>query len=189
MRISSGSARGRVINSPKGVDLRPTEERVRQALFNILGPALANADFLDVFSGSGAVGLEAISRGAGKTVFIDQESRCLKNAETHAKAFGFPESACEFLRGDAEGCLNSLARAGKSFDFVYLDPPYESEAGLQVLRLLGGLALLKTLPHARVIYEHGRATQAPPGEGSLTLTRQYPYGNSSLSFYEIQHAD
>lgn len=189
MRISSGIAKGRVVKAPKGVDLRPTEERVRQALFNILGPALAGARFLDLFSGTGAVALEALSRGASFALFADKESRCLKSAEEHFKLFGFAPENAEFLRAEYAPALARLASRESRFDYVFVDPPYESEAGLDALRLLGELAILKDEAHARVILEHPSKMQTPESSGFLRLLRRYPYGNSSLSFYAVNHAD
>jgi 16S rRNA (guanine(966)-N(2))-methyltransferase RsmD len=189
MRVSGGSARGRVIEAPKGVDLRPTEERVRQALFNIVGASLFDCEFLDLCCGTGAVGLEALSRGASKVIFADREPRCLKNVETYTAAFGFQSGTWELLRGEAEACLDQMAHAGRSFDMIYFDPPYESSLGESILRQLGGLTLLKPSGAARVIYEHASSTKAPSSHGSLILLRRYLYGNSALSFYGLNHAN
>jgi 16S rRNA G966 N2-methylase RsmD len=122
-------------------------------------------------------------------VFADREARCLKNAETHTEAFGFQAGSWELLRGEAEACLDQMARAGRSFDMIYFDPPYESSLGEAVLRKLGGLMLLKSTEAARVIYEHASSTKAPASQGSLVLLRQYLYGNSALSFYRLNHAN
>ena len=185
MRISGGSARGRIVNAPKGVELRPTEERVRQALFNICAPLLPGCRFLDLFCGTGAVGLEALSRGAAFACFADRETRCLKSAEEHLKAFGFAPGSAEFLRADYLSALSRL-KDGPSFDILYIDPPYESDFGAGALRRLGELAFVKE-PHARVVVEHASKSPPPEAEGNLRLLRRYPYGNSSLSFYAGNH--
>jgi 16S rRNA (guanine(966)-N(2))-methyltransferase RsmD len=189
MRISAGSLRGRTLKAPKGVELRPTEERVRQALFNILGPYLADADFLDVFAGSGAVGIEALSRGAKSAVFIDKDSRCQKSIEEHAKSFGLDKGSWQVLRGEASGALRLLANSGRLFDFVFLDPPYEGGEGLAALMQLGDLVILKDQASSRVVYEHARKAEAPEQAGRLSRLRQYPYGNSVLSFYSANDAN
>ena len=189
MRISSGTARGRVVKAPKGVELRPTEERVRQALFNILAPALPGARFLDLFCGTGAVGLEALSRGAGFVAFADKETRCLKSAEEHLNAFKLGAENAEFIRSEYASALSRLSGRSPGFDFVFLDPPYESPAGLDALRLLGELVILNDGPNARVILEHPGKTKVPDTQGRLALLRQYPYGNSTLSFFAVSHAD
>jgi len=189
MSISSGSARGRVIKPPRGVELRPTEERVRQALFNIIGPALQGARFLDLFCGSGAVGLEALSRGAGFVSFADKESRCLNSAEEHLKAFNLGPENAEFLRAEYASALSRLSGRIPGFDFVFLDPPYESTAGFDALRLLGELDILNHGPNCRVVLEHPSKALAPDTQGKLARLRQYAYGNSTLSFYADSHAD
>jgi 16S rRNA (guanine966-N2)-methyltransferase len=189
LRISSGSARGRIVKAPKGVELRPTEERVRQALFNIIAPALPESRFLDLFCGSGAVGLEALSRGAGFSCFADKESRCIKSAQEHFEAFGFSAEKGQFLRLEYAQALARLNGAARGFDFVFLDPPYESEAGVDALRLLGDLAILEPGPGSRVVFEHPSRFKSAESQGRLFRIRQYAYGNSTLSFYAQGHAD
>ena len=188
MRISGGSARGRVIKAPKGVDLRPTEERVRLALFNILASAVPDSSWLDLFCGTGAVGLEAISRGASRVTFGDKESRCIQNVEEHLRLFKFDPAGTELLRGDGLKLLEGLGRSKKRFDFVYIDPPYETDLGLQALRLVGELAILDEAPMARAIFEHPRKLEVPELVAGLSLLKQYPYGNTQLSFYAAHHA-
>jgi 16S rRNA (guanine966-N2)-methyltransferase len=188
MRITSGLAKGRIVKAPKGVELRPTEERVRQALFNILMPALPESRFLDLFCGTGAVGLEALSRGAAFCAFADRESRCLKSAQEHLALFGFPGEQAEFLRAEYSQALARLSGKKPGFDFVFVDPPYDSPMGLDALRLLGELAILNEAPGARAILEHPTKSAVPEAQGALRLLRQYPYGNTTLSFYG-RHAD
>lgn len=190
MRISGGSAKGRVIKAPKGVDLRPSEERVRQALFNILAPVLQGSDFLDLFCGSGAVGLEALSRGAASATFVDVETRCLDNVRLHAQAFGFPEEAVKTQRFKLPDGLPRLAAAGQLYDFVFLDPPYATPEGEAALRALGDLVILKPGGGSRLIFEHPKKLAPPENLGRLARGRRYDYGNSMLSFYmEPGHAD
>jgi 16S rRNA (guanine966-N2)-methyltransferase len=189
MRISGGSARGRSLKAPKGVDLRPTEERVRQALFNILAPMLPDCRFLDLFCGSGAVGLEAASRGAGFVTFADQEARCIKSAQEHYGSFQFAPEKAEFIRADYVQALGRLQGRQPGYDVVFLDPPYGSGSGLDALRLLGELDILKGGPGPRVVLEHPKGASIPGSQGKLDLLRQYPYGNSTLSFFAGTHAD
>lgn len=187
MRIASGTARGRIIKTPKGRDFRPTEERVRQALGNILAPALGGADVLDLFCGSGAVGLEALSRGAAYAYFVDKDPQCVDCALEHAEAFGL--AVAEGGAATVEKAIELLERDEKRFDFIFLDPPYESGLGLAALKQLSTLDLLKKEPQARIIFEHGKKEAAPAQEGRLSRVRQNFYGNSVLSFYAETHAD
>ncbi len=183
MRISGGSAGGRIIKVPKSLDLRPTEERVRQALFNIIAPDIVGAEFLDLFCGTGAIGLEALSRGAAKVVFGDKDPGCLRCADEHAQLFGFLAGSWETCRGDFAACAKRLAGQGRAFDFIFLDPPYGTGDALAALRVADESALLRKNGRARIILEHERKLEVPEHAGGLRRLRQYSYGNTVLSFY------
>jgi 16S rRNA (guanine(966)-N(2))-methyltransferase RsmD len=189
MRIAGGIARGRVIKVPKGASFRPTEERVRQALFNIIGPALGDSAFLDLYCGSGAVALEALSRGARKSVLVDLDGRSLQGASSHAAEFGFAAGSYETIRGDARQALTRLAAKGEPFDYVFIDPPYGTGEGLLALSHLASLGLLAPGQHARAILEHERGAVIPEELGALRRVKQYVYGNTSLSFFAERHED
>ncbi len=119
MRIISGSQKNKKILAPKGLSTRPTSSRLRETLFNICQNQIEGACFLDLFAGSGAIGLEALSRGAESVTFIDQDKNSIRCIQKNIKAMGF-ESHAKVLHGDA---LMWLAKLG-TFDFIYVDPPY-----------------------------------------------------------------
>jgi 16S rRNA (guanine(966)-N(2))-methyltransferase RsmD len=178
-----------VIKAPKGVDLRPTEERVRQALFNILGPNFPGSRVLELFCGSGAMGLEALSRGASFVLFSDKDRRCVESAKTHTEQFKFPAEEAEFICSPAERVIASLIRRGESFDLIFMDPPYESDEGLGALRLIGEADKMLLNAGGRLILEHRDKVKVPEREGRLGLLKQYSYGSSVLSFYLVQDAN
>lgn len=180
MRIIAGEARGRTLVAPKGMDTRPTLDRVRESLFSILLPYLPDAHVLDLFAGSGALGLEALSRGAASAVFVDK-ARAAQDAVAHNVAATRMEGRAALLRTDWRTALRRLAGQTRQFDLVFLDPPYQlAEAGdmLAALRDSGLLA-----DGARVAYEH--ATDLPPeAPGWVTLdTRRY--GETSITFLAL----
>jgi 16S rRNA (guanine966-N2)-methyltransferase len=155
LRIIGGRHRGRRLRFPTGVDIRPTPDRVRETLFNWLQPRIAGARVLDLFAGSGALGLEALSRGAGAVTFVERERRAASAIETIAQEW--QEGAATVVRADA---LDWIARAGEPpFDIVFLDPPYDSP-------LLAEAAVALTR-HGRLtadarIYVERRAREALP---------------------------
>ncbi len=180
MRIVTGIARGRNILPPKNVQLRPTSDRVRQALYNALGPLIQNARVLDLFCGSGAVGLEALSRGANKVVFVDVDHRCVENAVAHAQKFKFGSEYYDHLNSDALIALQVLIARGAIFDIIYVDPPYASASIEAVLRVIASSSILA--PQAIVVVETARGAVLPKVAG-LQLGKSYEHGDSILVFY------
>lgn len=182
MRIIGGKFRGHRLTAPKGQVTRPTTDRTREALFNILTHAdflegIENINILDVFCGSGALGLEALSRGAGSAVFIDQNTR---GAQTNWQALKKPGSA-EFIAGDA-------TRLGKkpdklpAADLVFLDPPYGQELGEKALRRLASGGWLK--PDARIVFEMSAKKPESFPEGFDILHDRH-YGDTRLLFLKF----
>jgi 16S rRNA (guanine966-N2)-methyltransferase len=180
MRVITGKYRGRVLKGPKHKGLRPTAERVREALFNIIGAQIIAADFLDLFAGTGAIGIEALSRGANSVVFVDAHSVSLKLLQSNLH-FIEPEANLRVIHADAEKALQILAREQKCFDLIFLDPPFEAGLLEQAVRTILATNLLQTTGF--LIAEHARkftfSTDCPGvretrhyGEISLTLIRR-----------------
>lgn len=180
MRIVAGRARGRKLAVPPGRDVRPTSDRVREALFSSLGRSVDGAHVLDLFAGSGALGLEALSRGAASAVFVDSARKALEALARNLSGTGF-EALARVIPGDAFGALDRLAREGVRFDLVFLDPPYTSDLRSRALERLGSLDLLA--PGARVVAEHpaGEGTAAIAGLRIIGVKR---YGGTSLTLME-----
>lgn len=194
MRIIGGTLGSRVLQAPPGLATRPTSDRLRETLFNVLAPRMEGAIFLDLYAGSGAVGLEALSRGAAAVEFVERDPAALKvlrnNLERLGVTRGFRISAAgvrEFLR---------RAKSGKpGFDVVFLDPPYDAAAEYETtLQLLGGFppgSQSRDLGHpllnpgAVVIAEHRRKERLEDVYGLLVRKRLLEQGDAALSFYEL----
>lgn len=184
MRIIAGKFRSRPLRSIPGLDIRPTSDRLRETLFDVLtagNPAALNGSvWLDLFAGTGAVGIEAISRGAGFVYFVDSSKRA---AELIARSLSFlkVESGFQILREDSTHAVAGLERQGVEPDFIFLDPPYRMrEAYQKTLEALGNSILSE---RALVIAEHQK--KFDPGEkfGKLGRSRLLRQGDAELSFY------
>lgn len=184
MRIIAGAYRGLIVKSLKGANLRPTSDQLRETLFDVLGPQVAGSTFLDAYAGSGAVGIEALSRGANKVVFIEHHRPAAelirKNLEALNVESGFRLLTCQVSTG-----LERLEGEGREFDYVFLDPPYEEIREYHhVLRQLGRTPLISSA--SLVIAEHSRHVELEDRYGSLARTRLLRHGDARLSFYRLK---
>jgi 16S rRNA (guanine966-N2)-methyltransferase len=191
MRIVAGKYRSRILKSLKGNALRPTSDRLRETLFNVLGPNVAGSRFLDVFAGTGAVGIEAISRGAIEVVFIENHAAAATLIRRNLDSLEI-ENGAQILLFDALRGLEKIAARHKPtdapFDFVFVDPPYaEKEQYDRVLGFLGAASFLAE--GSLVIAEHRRTHELPQRVGRLTQTRILRQGDAALSFFEHQAAE
>ncbi len=171
---------------PSGI--RATENKVRQAIFNILGSAIEGARVLDGFAGSGALGLEALSRGAREVVFVESAPACLRAIDQNlerASSLGV-EGRWNVLKGNALQCIPRLARDGP-FEVIVLDPPYQGSWGEKALNAVAACAILA--PAGILCLEHARAAALPSTVASLALWKQHRYGDTVLSFYHLQAID
>ncbi len=141
MRIIAGQNRGRKLKSVPGMKTRPTADRVKEAVFSSIDGLLYGSRFLDVFSGTGNIGLEAVSRGAAEAVMLEKDSDALRVIQDNIAACGQAQR-CHLLRGDSIASLDALGRQGKQFDIVYVDPPYQSGLYEIVLRQIAEKHLL-----------------------------------------------
>jgi 16S rRNA (guanine966-N2)-methyltransferase len=185
MRIIAGKYRSRILKSLKSLALRPTSDRLRETLFNILGPGVVGSRFLDIFAGTGAVGIEALSRSAADVTFIENHAPAAKLIRQNLDSLKIT-SGYTILTADALTSLQKLAARHTSctatFDFVFVDPPYA--ARVDYARTFEFLASAKFLaPDALVIFEHHHKFQLPEQFGALRRTRVLKQGESALSFY------
>lgn len=176
MRITGGIGRGRTLKVPAGSKVRPTSDKVKQALFNILGDRVPGSVFLDLFAGAGGIGIEALSRGAERVVFVDGTRESLETVKHNIEQTGFGERA-EAVLSKVEPFLKK--RSGP-YDIVFLDPPYTMEM-LPLLQLVASSGLLKR--DAVVIAEHFKKQASPVTAGALALYREAKYGDTVLAFY------
>jgi 16S rRNA (guanine(966)-N(2))-methyltransferase RsmD len=185
MRIIAGSLRSRTLEAPPGLATRPTSDRLRETLFNVLAARIQGAAFLDLYAGSGAVGIEALSRGAARVEFVEQAPRALKTLRGNLERLGL--SAGFQVHAVAVGAF--LRRASQvpkreRYEVVFLDPPWDAAAQYAVtLGLLGGSASGLLADGALVIAEHRRKERLEDSYGSLERTRLLEQGDAALSFY------
>jgi 16S rRNA (guanine966-N2)-methyltransferase len=177
MRLTGGHDRGRRLIVPRGSKTRPTASKVREAIFNILGPP--PGPVLDLYAGSGALGMEALSRGAPQAVFVEREPAALASLRRNLKEVEM-EDRGTVIATDVRTALRRLAAAGERFSWVFLDPPYVRETE-GVLGELSGADLLTSC--AVVIVEHDRRNPPPDSVGCLFLTDRRQYGDTELSFF------
>jgi 16S rRNA (guanine966-N2)-methyltransferase len=181
LRITGGEARGRSIECPPGIKVRPTSSKIRQALFNILGGRVAEAQFLDLFGGSGLMGIEALSRGAAQLTTIEVERKLSANILNNFEKLSFDNA--RVVQGDVREKLGELK--GSKFDIIFADPPYQSPFAKTVLTLVDRYELLAN--DGILIIEHKHDTPVPKVEdGKLKLTNQRHYGQTCLSFFELE---
>ncbi len=195
MRITGGEYAGRVLGMPKGEKIRPTQDQVRQALFNILGTRVEGARVLDLFAGSGALGLESLSRGAAHVTFVDRSGFCIQAIESNLKgltsvpdterAIGTWYQVSTLLKSDALSAIRKLALRRQSFGLILIDPPYEGDLARKTLSALCRCAIVS--PTGWVVAEHAKRDPLPPEfegpAGKLVLQRVETYGDTALAFY------
>lgn len=184
MRIIAGRYKGRKITFP--VHIRPTQDKIRQAIFDILGQDLSGVGVLDLFAGSGAFGIEALSRGAGLAVFVDIERRCNLSIKDNLEGLGiFQEPACEIenYRQDAFRAIAVAARKKRRFDVIFADPPYHKELAKKLLKTPFLSDILT--PHGFFVVEHARTDMLDfePAVGAFELYKQADYGKVRVSFF------
>lgn len=187
MRISGGLVRGRQTATKKllsktseGERLRPTSSKVREALFDIIRERIKGASFVDLYAGTGTVGLEALSRGAGKAVFVEPNALRVGAIKENADRFGFHEKTA-VVKGRAYEFLKKASAEKESFDIFFLDPPYYSEEIIKILPLIGEKGLLND--SGIVIVEHFFKRKLPEAVGELKMFKSYRYGDTMLTLY------
>ena len=181
-RITAGAFKGMRLAMPRGI--RATEAKVRQALFNILGASVEGARVIDAFAGSGALGLEALSRGAAFVAFIESDTESVLSIRDNLERLGaeLPRSAWRLLHLEVERGLQQLAQDARVFDLIVFDPPYRSEEGKKALNAVVECAILA--PTGIVAIEHDPRTALPAVIGPLHQWKRHRYGDTVLSFYQ-----
>lgn len=188
MRISAGKYAGRTVAPPKGPRIRPTQDYVRQALFNILGARVGGARVLDLFAGSGALGIEALSRGAAHATFVDRSGFCIRAVEQNLENLLGQASweSSTLLKADILSAIRKLALRRQTFDLVLLDPPYGEDLTRKTLIALCQGAIVSQ--SGWVVVESAKRDPLPPAfeeSGSrLMMQRIETYGDTALTFYE-----
>jgi 16S rRNA (guanine(966)-N(2))-methyltransferase RsmD len=193
MRIIAGSLRSRTLEAPAGLATRPTSDRLRETLFNVLAPRIQDAVFVDLYAGSGAVGIEALSRGAARIEFVERAPAALKVLRGNLDRLGLT-AGFRIHAAAVGGFLRRSGPAGRrpdGYDLVFLDPPYDAASEYAAtLGLLGGSLIGSSgagllAPNALVIAEHRRKERLEDNYGSLARKRLLEQGDAALSFYAI----
>lgn len=183
MRIITGIARGCKLKSPKGLVTRPTADRVKESLFNILGSEVLSAQILDLFAGTGNLGLESLSRGAAHATFIDQNLESIhiiqENA-THTKLV----ASSEIVKQDVFTALRRLDGMSRKFDLVFCDPPYQKGLAEKTLYLLDELSILRE--GAIIVIEHARDEALDLALKNIAFKCNRRYGATTISFFSMQ---
>ncbi|MDR3741681.1 MAG: 16S rRNA (guanine(966)-N(2))-methyltransferase RsmD [Terracidiphilus sp.] len=181
MRIIAGEFRSRVLEAPVGMATRPTSDRLRETLFNVLAPRMEGVAFLDLYAGSGAVALEAASRGAVRVEAVERAQPALKALQANLRKLG----AERRVRVHALSVAAYLKRTVGQFDVVFLDPPYDAATEYEAtLNALGGAAAGLLADGAVVIAEHRRKEKLEESYGALKRTRLLEQGDAALSFFQ-----
>jgi 16S rRNA (guanine966-N2)-methyltransferase len=185
MRVIAGTYRSRILKSLKGLALRPTSDRLRETLFNVLGPGVEDSRFLDLFAGTGAIGIEALSRGAASVTFVENHSPAVvlirRNLESLQIKSGATIIAADVLRA-LETLQGKRKSSGTSFHYIFIDPPYAATADYaRVLQFLGTSSLLSS--ETIVIVEHHHKFNLPARLGALERVRILKQGDAALSFF------
>ena len=181
IRVAAGQFKGMRLTTPPSI--RATEGKVRQAVMNILGGVLDGARVVDGFAGSGALGIETLSRGAAFVAFIESEAESVVAIRDNLARLGaaLTPSAWRVLHMDIERGLRELARSETPFDLLLFDPPYRTPEGKKALNTVGECAMLA--PSGIVAVEHHRHDELPESAGPLRLCKRHRYGDTVLSFY------
>lgn len=179
MRVIAGKAKGRRLGVPKRKGVRPTSDYLREALFDILGSSIRGVRFLDLYAGSGAVGIEALSRGSAEVVFLEQDPGCLRALRENLEIVGL--GSRRVIAGDVLRVLPRLVRQGEGFDMIFLDPPYGTGLAGRTLSAVASGDLLR--PEGLVIVEHFAKEPLPSDTGRLRRVREKRHGQTMLTFY------
>ncbi len=180
MRIVAGTHRGRPLLGPKGPGLRPTADRVRESLFNLLGQFFEGGDVLDLYAGTGALAFEALSRGMSRAVLVDPGAESARLVGENARALGM-EDRIELLRMPVARALPRLGAEGRRFALVLADPPYAEEVAAEVAMAVGEGRLLAD--GGTLVVEHGRREVPPDTVAGLQRTDSRRFGDTMVSLY------
>ena len=188
MRVTGGQLVGRQLQMPKGPEIRPTLDHVRQAFFNLIGNRVEGAQVLDLFSGTGALGIEALSRGAAHVTFADRSFFCIQAIQSNLSGLAIPQENVTIIRAEILTAIRRLRREGAALDLVLLDPPYGQHLARKSLNALAQYAIVSRT--GWVVAEHDKRDPLPEQvevKGCrLVLFRRERYGDTALTIYERQ---
>jgi 16S rRNA (guanine966-N2)-methyltransferase len=180
MRIIAGTARGRTLRGPKGPSLRPTADRVRESIFNVLGQFFDGIAVLDLFAGTGALSFEALSRGASRAVLVDSGREALRLCRENSRELGM-EDRVDLVSAPVDARTLAHLRGKGPFHLVFADPPYAASTPSEWVGLIGEAGLLHE--EGWLVFEHDRRADTPETTGGLIREDRRRFGDTSVSFY------
>ncbi len=186
MRVVAGEYGGRRLKAVPGMKTRPTTDKVKEAMFNIIGPYLEGGQVLDLFAGSGGLSIEAVSRGANHATLVDRQYQAIKTIHENLSVTK-EEDKFTVLKGDSYKMLNKLAKQEQGFDYVFLDPPYKKQQILELMEQLKKLGLLNT--DALIICETDQVADLPEELADFELIKKADYGITELTFYRYKEVN
>ncbi|MGG1833897.1 16S rRNA (guanine(966)-N(2))-methyltransferase RsmD [Cytobacillus firmus] len=182
MRVVSGTRKGKILKAVPGNSTRPTTDKVKEAIFNIIGPYFDGGQGLDLFAGSGGLGIEALSRGADKVIFVDRDGKAIQTIHENIRNCDFEEKA-EIYRNDADRALKAILKRDLAFDYIFLDPPYRKQQLLKLLKVIDENNLLSE--QGTILCEHESDVELPENVGRLVQQKHENYGIISISIYSL----
>lgn len=186
MRIIAGKYRGRNLKSPPSLQVRPTSDRLRETLFNVIAPRIESSRFLDLCAGSGAVGIEALSRDTSHVTFVDKSRKMCALVEANLDLCRVPEDETEVVQAEAADFLSrSLKQKAPPWNIVFFDPPYAMDY-LPVIELLGQNSEALLMEDGILVVEHHHKNSLPDELGSIIRSRILKQGDSALSFFSMK---
>jgi 16S rRNA (guanine966-N2)-methyltransferase len=182
MRVISGSHKGKILKSVTGNQTRPTTDKVKEAIFNMIGPYFSNGIGLDLFAGSGGLGIEGLSRGLEKVIFVDRDINAFQTIKANIGICDFEEQS-ELFRNDSERALKALIKRNISFDVIFLDPPYKKQKLVDLLQIMSDEKLLNE--NGSIVCEHSSDLTLPQSVGDFTIAKSANYGIIGLTIYKV----
>ncbi|MFS0782421.1 16S rRNA (guanine(966)-N(2))-methyltransferase RsmD [Bacillus sp. 1P06AnD] len=183
MRVVSGSCKGRPLKAVPGATTRPTTDKVKESLFNIIGPYFDGGEALDLFAGSGGLGIEALSRGMDSAIFVDREFKAVSTVKSNLEACRFTDRA-EVYKNDSERALKALIKREKTFDLILLDPPYKKQKLVSIMSVIDEYQLIHS--DGMLVCEHSDDVDLPEELGRFYLWKQETYGMIVISIYKVK---
>lgn len=183
MRVVSGTNKGISLKAVPGNSTRPTTDKVKEAIFNMIGPYFEGGVGLDLFAGSGGLGIEALSRGLDKIIFVDKDGKAIHTIKTNIAACRLEDNS-EVYRNDAERAIKALIKREAVFDYIFLDPPYKKQQLEKLVTTIDGEGLLAS--DGVIVCEHGSEISLPAKIGNLEQVKHEKYGIIAVSIYSKQ---
>lgn len=180
VRVISGEKRGLPLKAVPGSTTRPTTDKVKESIFNMIGPYFQGGLALDLYAGSGGLGIEALSRGIERTIFVDQNRKAIETIKLNLKQCSFAESS-EVYRNDADRALKALIKRELAFSVIFLDPPYAKQALVSEMSIIADFHLLE--PSGVIVCEHANTVSLPDRIQNLLRKKEETYGDTVISIY------